>query len=678
MANFKECDIKISYKSVGEDKISTIVNDLMEKAVFYKRSVGFFSSSALDFVSDGIQSLINNGGKIQLITSPRLSNDDINAINLGYDYKEKIFEKFTFEFREALSSLSDENLKYMVELIVYDILDIKIVSKKDFGIYHDKVAILYDVEGNKIVLTGSNNETGSGYGVNYEKVRTFRSWINPDVVEDEEKDFDLLWNGENEYLETLEFKEAIKREVLEIQEQRTGGGKSTGKKKYDLFEYQKEAIDSWCNNNYHGFYIMATGTGKTVTSIYAMKRLIDVKKVLSVIVVPYKHLVSQWGQDIEDIFGDEVKVIHVSSENPGWDIKIKNAISFNKYNPDKYKTIIIISTLKSFYDSKFENAIKYAEGERLLVVDEAHNFLNKIYEKKYDIDYEYQLGLSATPVFGTDATKTEVLLNFFGGCVYELPIEKAIGKYLVNYNYYPIIVHATEEEENKFNHYRKIMMSCRDASGKITDSDRYTKAYRAKLRVLSMAEEKLERISEFVDDVREEDHFIVYCSDGKINDKKHLLSVVDLLNEKGFKPSQFTCEENMKQRLSLIDNFNKGYISTLVAIRCLDEGINIPSIKSALILSSNDNYREFVQRRGRILRKYKDKNVANIFDIIVLPFSDEKSIAEIELRRYYEYAKLALNKTVLMNELDKYLNAYDLTPEDISFKNEYVEDVELD
>jgi superfamily II DNA or RNA helicase len=312
-------------------------------------------------------------------------------------------------------------------------------------------------------------------------------------------------------------------------------------------------------------------------------------------------------------------------------------------------------------------------------VDEAHNFLNKIYDKKYDIDYEYKLGLSATPVFGTDSSKTDVLVNFFGGIVYDLPIEKAIGKFLVNYNYYPIFVNATEEDEEKFNLQRKIMMGCWDKNGKLIDPDKYAKAHRAKLRAIAMAEEKLERIDEFIDIVDEKDHFIIYCSDGRLkDDKKHLLEVVDELNSKGFKPSQFTCEENMKQRESLIDNFNKGFISSLVAIRCLDEGINIPSIKSALILSSNDNYREFVQRRGRILRKYEGKEKANIIDVIVLPSIANKAIAEIEFRRYYEYAKLALNKDSLMNDLEKYLNTYDLTPEDISFKNEYVEDVEIE
>lgn len=677
--SFKDYNVEISYKSVGDKTISNIINKLLVDTVLYQRSVGFFSASALDFISDGIHSLLKNNGKIRLITSPRLSQEDIRAIQLGYETKEKmIYNRFSFEFRESLASLNDQNLKYLAELIAYDVLDIKIVNKKDFGIYHDKVAILTDKEGNRFAFVGSNNETASGYGINYEKVRVHSSWKDSERVIDEENDFESIWNGNEETLETFDFKEAIKKEIFDVVEERKNNP-SNKKAKYDLYDYQKEAIEAWVNNGYKGFYVMATGTGKTVTSIYALKRLIDIKKVLSVIVVPYKHLVTQWGEDIRDIFGDSVRVVNVSSENPGWDAKIKDFISINKINKDNYKPIIIISTLASYYDDKFMNCIKMNEEERLLVVDEAHNFLNKIFDRKYDIDYEYKLGLSATPVFGTDSSKTDVLVNFFGGIVYNLPIEKAIGKFLVNYNYYPIFVNATEEDEEKFNIQRKIMMGCWDKNGRLIDPDKYAKAYRAKLRAISMAEEKLDRISEFIDTIDEKDHFIIYCSDGRMkDDKKHLIEVVDELNGKGYKPSQFTCEENMKQRESLIDNFNKGFISTLVAIRCLDEGINIPSIKSALILSSNDNYREFVQRRGRILRKYKGKTIANIIDVIVLPSLTNKAIAEIEFRRYYEYAKLALNKDVLLSDLEKYLNTYDLTNEDISFKNDYVDDVEIE
>ena len=330
-----------------------------------------------------------------------------------------------------------------------------------------------------------------------------------------------------------------------------------------------------------------------------------------------------------------------------------------------------------------------------MIVDEAHNFANRICENLSN-KYPYKLGLSATPVFGSDEEKTRNLLDWFGGQIVDLPIEKALGKYLVNYEYHPIFVRATEEDEFKFAQATKLMLSGMDETYTlIIDEDKFTKGYRGRLRAISMASEKLERIDEIFSYIEDKDHTIIYCSDGKLwyEDKKnrndvqeirHLEYILKLINNtnqlavRGGKASKFTATEAVDERMQLIDSFNKGYIEYLVAIRCLDEGINIPSIKSALILSSNDNYREFVQRRGRILRLYKDKSVAHIYDVIVLPSYSNDAFAKIEFRRYYEYGRLALNKEFLLDQLEAYLAKYNLTYEDIKFKNDFVYGGDLD
>ena len=181
-----------------------------------------------------------------------------------------------------------------------------------------------------------------------------------------------------------------------------------------------------------------------------------------------------------------------------------------------------------------------------------------------------------------------------------------------------------------------------------------------------MASEKEERIDEILDEIKEEDHFVVYCGDGKLFDNnrqaevRHIQFIKSKLNEREKKASQFTATENMNKRMELVDGFNKNEFDSLVAIRCLDEGINIPSIKGALILSSNDDYREFVQRRGRILRLYPNKQFANIYDVLVMPSYLTPGMAAIELRRFYEYAKLALNADVNMEILNEQLSLYGL------------------
>jgi len=668
---FKDLVLERKYQSVGENSISKVVNLLLKDSVYFKRSVGFFSSSAFEFINEGLSYLIGKKGKILLITSPRLSEEDIKAISIGIvNKKEHIYDNFLYDFEESLKELNDENLKLVSKLIAYNILEIRIVNKPDFGMYHDKVAIFCDSDNNKVVITGSNNETKSGYSLNYETARLYKSWIHLDDVIDEENQFDNIWNGNDEFLDTYDFDEAYKNKLIQIIEKEKDNRSQVGKEKYILRKYQEDAINSWKDNNYKGFFVMATGTGKTVTAIYALKELLKLENVLTVIAVPYKHLVSQWYEDVIDILPDAT-IIRVSSEFIDWDTKIESAIRLNKFSEDK--NIIIISTITSFYSERFNHAIRKNKLKKMLLVDEAHNFLNKIYDNKFNINYDYKLGLSATPVFGFDNVKTDDLCGFFGGVVYNLPIEKAIGKFLVNYEYIPLFVYATDEDERKFALARKKMNACRDPkTGIIKDKTAYAKAYRAKLRTISMAENKLNSLENFIDNIDSPDHFIIYCSDGLLGDKRHLETVVDLLNDKGFLPSQFTCEENMQQRISLIENFNKGYISTLVAIRCLDEGINIPSIETALILSSNDNYREFVQRRGRILRKYKNKENAKIIDVIVLPSQSCVDIAKIEFRRFYEYAKLALNKDVLLKDLDDLLNEYNLDIESIQFDYDWL------
>ena len=251
-----------------------------------------------------------------------------------------------------------------------------------------------------------------------------------------------------------------------------------------------------------------------------------------------------------------------------------------------------------------------------------------------------------------------------------MPIEEAMNRqYLVQYNYFPIFVHATQDEEDRYDDISKKMASC-FRNGVCIDPELLAKLSRARLRIISMAEEKLENIEEILDQVKEKDHFVIYCGDGRLfNDNneevRHIRFVKSVLDSRGKKACQFTATENMDKRMDLVDGFNKGEFDSLVAIRCLDEGINIPSIKGALILSSNDDYREFVQRRGRILRLYDGKQYANIYDVIVLPSVSCTSWATIELRRFYEYARLSINRKVNLASLDMLLGDYGIKLDNI-------------
>lgn len=676
MTTFKELDIQLSYITLGEDNLAEkLICPLLKHAKTYKRSVGFFSSSVLKTIMDSIPAFVRNGGTIQLIASPNLSKEDIEAIKIGYEHRKdeqaSIIEQcFTRDFEEEIAKLSDDGLVLLAELIASGLLEIRIatVSENDIGIYHDKLGILEDLYGNKVVFSGSANSSNNAYVYNYDKVRVFKSWdeTQNEYVQDDAEEFDSLWYGTNPFIKTYSYQKAAEDAVLRVIERKKTGssGKTSGG--VDLRDYQKEAKKAWIDNGYNGFLVMATGTGKTWTAIYSAKELCEKEDVNIIICAPYKHLIKQWEGDLEKLFPDS-RIILVSSENPSWEQDINNEFLWRQYKG--YRQLIICTTMVSFAKDRFKKVMNQFSEPKLLIVDEAHRF--NYSDDSLLTDYKYKLGLSATPYKGKDPVSGQKLMEFFGGRVYNLPIERALElNCLVPYNYYPIFVYSSAEEEDEFNKQTGIMASC-FKNGKCIDTDKLARAYRARLRVLAMAGEKLSYLADIIGKTKVKDHFIVYCGDGKLfNDDgdaiRHISIVKEVLDSLGYKSSQFTASEDMNTRMELVETFNNGAIDSLVAIRCLDEGINIPSITDAIILASNDDYREFVQRRGRILRKYGDKKYANIYDVVVLPSLELTEWAKIEFRRINEYAKLAINGEKQLKDLNALLSKYGLTEDDVN------------
>lgn len=679
--NFKDLAIKKSYINQGnENMVDCLLSPALKLAVKYRRSVGFFSSSVFKLLINALPDFIKNKGQILLIVSPILSDDDISAIELGYEKKEELLNKrFISEFRTEIKCFDDRSLNILSELIARGYLDIKVASVKNrMGIYHDKLGILTDKNDDHIVFYGSANSSVNAYQNNYEKIRVVRSWCQGegDSVLDEIVEFDRLWDNKNSYLEVFDFMSSVKSCILQVRQERERQKENTP---VSLYDYQKQAIKAWIDNGYKGFYVMATGTGKTWTAIYSAKVLTEEhEKSLIVIAAPYKHLVRQWEEDVKKAF-PEASIVLISSENPQWESISKQFIIAQRYSTEKQ--IILITTIKSFNSDRFNALIMKSDESKLLIVDEAHRF-TQMPESLHNT-YKYMLGLSATPINGKNNEPGVELVNFFGGQVFNLPIEIALEKgFLVPYYYHPIFVSASEEEEERFNQLSSKMAGCYK-DGILVDKDALIKFSRARLRIISMAEAKISGISKLLNYVKCKDHFVVYCGDGRLFDEqseeiRHIQFVKQHLDNLGIRTSQFTASENMDRRMELVDMFNRGQIDSLVAIRCLDEGINIPSIKSALILSSNDDYREFVQRRGRILRKFTGKKSADIYDVIVLPSTNTPKMAQIELRRYNEYARLSLNSKETLNELDKLLDYYNLTSEDIAFDTDIEMEGDLD
>lgn len=259
-----------------------------------------------------------------------------------------IFFNLNSEVRTAFDEISDVNARILYELIKENIVDIKIVLKSG-GMYHDKLAILEDFDGNVVACVGSNNESEPGYNSNYEKIRVYKSWLDYEGrIEDETKEFESIWSNTNDELSVYDFKDAFKAELLERVEHK---GNYTKENKYKMRQYQKDAKEEWIKNGNKGFFVMATGTGKTITSLYSIKDFINNNQIFTVIAVPYKHLVNQWAEDVKEFFPNaKIHLVHGEIKDAETKILASYIQSKKSYSP-----IIVITTIVSFFLERYEN-----------------------------------------------------------------------------------------------------------------------------------------------------------------------------------------------------------------------------------------------------------------------------------------------------------------------------------
>jgi superfamily II DNA or RNA helicase len=623
-------------------------------------------------LSKGVNELIANGGRIQIITSPNLSPGDIEIIQSGYQERARIISRAMLKsIDEEEVTVSIDDIQDVVNMIAYDKFELKIAIRSNGGLFHDKMGLFHDKMGNRICFVGSLNETRNAYVNNYEKIRVFRDWASSDEeerVNNEHGDFMDIWNGNNEGVETYTVDEAIKHKIIEKVKHGAINGDAvvaTGDKlPITLRPYQQQAVQSFADNGFVGFFEMATGTGKTWTAIASAKLLMSKKPVAVLVIAPYIHLIEQWAQDIEKVMKGH-HIVRVYSDNKKWERDLRAIINLSR--PEDKKRLIILATQKAFSMQRLRKVIQRIQDDVLLIVDEAHRFVNLI--PNLLSDFKYRLGLSATPHFINDPQKSERLIRFFDKIVFKFPLEDAIGKYLVNYEYYPFFVHLTAEEEALFTKAQSRIASCFKEGKLIKSPEELGKAIRFRNSIIAQSREKDAIAFDLVTSLPSQKHLVVYCGDGFTrseegnSDVRYVDKITRGLADRSLQVHKFTASESLEERIELIEDFDKGTVDIMVAIRCLDEGIDIPSIESALILASNNDMKEFIQRRGRILRMHKGKEKANIYDVIVLPHSiDNDSLALIELKRFYEFSRLAQNHSNLIEKLDELCQTYRIDP----------------
>ena len=715
---FQDLTIKKEYRSLLDNVAKDFYIPLLSCAVKYQRAVGFFSSSCLVEISKGVSELAKNGGKIQLVASPYLSDEDVEAIKSGYAMRDQVIkDAVRREMTEGKTPFEKARLNLLANLISDGILDIKIAFTEDsdrMGMYHEKMGIITDAEGNRVAFAGSMNESATAMTLNYETIDVFCSWRGEeDRVFAKENAFASIWNDTEPNIKIIEFPE-LKQEIIE-KYKRFAPDYEIDKKEYPadtdsifqtdlsvytefgpkfpewfkLHDYQDEAITEWQKRDYRGIFDMATGTGKTYTGLGALTTLsknID-HKLAAIIVCPYQHLVEQW---VEDILKFNIQPIigYSESSQKDWQRRLKDAIRDQKLKVRGKEFFCFICTNATFSSDYVQNQLSKIKSDTLLMVDEAHNFGAPYLSCLLFDNYKYRLALSATLDRHNDEEGTAKLYDFFGDKCINYTLDRAIEeKKLTKYKYYPIVVTLTEEELEAYDNLSYEIGKCiiKGKNGKMKLSSRGEKLALKRSRIVAGARNKLTLLEEVIQPYIHDKHILVYCgatkglgqdqdrSDVDSDDIRQIDAVTDLLGNKlSMDVSQFTSKESVEEREVLKREFSEGdTLKVLIAIKCLDEGVNIPKIKTAFILASTTNPKEYIQRRGRVLRLADGKEYAEIYDFITLPYGIEEvtslttaqvkrnsTLVKNELRRAEEFSRIAVNMVESAHLIDEIKDAY--------------------
>lgn len=726
--SLQDIEIKSEYRSLLDNVAQDFYIPLLQQAVSYKRAVGFFSSSALVEISTGISALVKNGGKILLVASPYLSTEDVEAIRKGYEMRDNIIKKAVVrELKEAKDSYEQDRLNLLANLISDGILDIKIAFTEDadkMGMYHEKMGIISDDFDNKVAFSGSMNESATAMTLNYEAIDVFCSWKGEqDRVAAKENAFISIWNDCEPNIRIIDFPN-LKQEIIDRYKK---AAPNYDIDKYEfgericvleeptkyrlgphipqnvvLHDYQIKAIDEWEKRNYRGIFDMATGTGKTFTGLGAVAKLSEKLsgKLAVIIVCPYQHLVEQWVEDIIK-FNMNPVIGYSASSQKDWKRRLEDAIRDQKLKVRNKEFFCFICTNATFSSDFVQTQIHKIRGNALLVIDEAHNFGAEYLSKLLSDKFIYRLALSATLERHNDEEGTAKLLSYFGEKCIEYSLDRAIEeKKLTRYKYFPIIVTLNDDELRRYSELTYEIGKCliKGKNGKVKLSEKGKILALARARLVAGAEDKITKLEKYITPYLQDRHILVYCGATKLlrenqdfttvddEDLRQIDAVTDLLGNKlNMKVSQFTSKEDVEEREILKREFADGdTLQALITIKCLDEGVNIPKIKAAFILASTTNPKEYIQRRGRVLRLADGKEYAEIYDFIALPrpledvpsltvdqMKKEISLVKNELCRAEEFARIAMNMVEAESVLDEIKEAYSINDNLITFEGDF-------
>lgn len=709
-------------------------DDGLKNSTEFDLKLGYFSSAAISVLAEGFATFISRGGYMRLIINHIVSKKDKEAITNGvmgnvidcsdlsnFQYLKTTFNEYQEQFFRCLA--------YMISQKRIDIRIIKPRGQK--GIAHTKSGQFRD--GDSITaFTGSANFTISGLFNNIEEIKIDRSDSVDRMVqkriEKQRKDLDAIMSGDKkgiDYLSPKDLVEAIStnygdsdiEELLDVEKKLREVKKqhdivaisvhediapSIPKFPYDKpREYQQLAFENWKNNNQQGLFAMATGTGKTITSLNCLLEIYNRNGYYkAIILVPTITLVNQWEKECWKFnFGNIIKVY---SKNTEWRSKIELLMMTEKYRKPSEPTqnFIIISTYASFArENVFSILNSFERTKVLLIADEVHNMGSpSILKRLGTINYLRRIGLSATPERQFDDNTNKKLYRFFGAeekFTFEYSMEEAIKKgVLCKYYYYPHLVKLTDEEmANYIELSEKISKYFNYNSGLFDKKDEILMGLLlARKRIIHKAANKLGAFKKIIEERYERNGNLKYSliyvpegnkpdyfSDSDIFDKSEQVAddlvsdhLIDVYTEAVMKIDKYITVRKFvsgqKDRDAILADFAKGRLQVLTSMKCLDEGVDVPRSELAIFCASTGNPRQFIQRRGRVLRTHPDKYMAEIHDLVVAPevsttsssYKMEQSLLKGELMRVKNFSMLSENPSYSQMELKSVMEHYGL------------------
>lgn len=679
----RDVEYKPSYSKGIDDIASEFYIPSLRQSVSYDRVTGYFSSMIYIIAWGAMKSFISNHGKMRLICSPFLSSEDKDAMEKGYSArKSEIIRSAIIREVHDIYDCTTPSAPYrlLAYMISEGVIDVKIATvgvnttASVKRLFHDKVGVFYDGDRDFVGFRGSMNETYSGLAQdgNIESIDVFPSWTD---VRDKERagnaasQFSLLWANGLDGVEVLDFP-IVARDILvqksvdirfedlldeiidtEILAEKWCADKKKGAKRPR--QHQVDALEKWVKQGKRGILEHATGSGKTYTAMCAIRSEIECGRSVLVL-VPSVDLLNQWRDEIiENIAIKNLIVFSCGGGHTEW--QKKNALRRWTQLHEK-EHIITIATMDTAASSTFIQSVTC--GSHLFIVaDEVHRIGSKKRQGIFAIDCGARLALSATPKRYGDEQGTQAILDYFGPII-EPPftlLDAINANVLTRYFYHPMVVHLSSSEQEEWDVLTKEIctlvarMNVKTTS-EVLSSPKVKMKLIARARIIKNAETKIDAaLSVVASNYSFGQKWIVYC-----DNQSQLRAVLNTLMQQGYDAYEYHSEMLGDRAQTLCYFNNRGGI--LVSIRCLDEGVDIPSTTHALILASSQNPREFIQRRGRILRKAPDKHYAHLFDVLTMPnmpmISDESEgkelgIVEGELARAIQFGEMAENPSCI-------------------------------